>query len=219
MTRVALVELEDAEWSAEVGLDINDPIATDYRIVQVNGAISLVMCNSIPYAGWLAKQVSPLIYPAERIDFCYSMMTDDATLACAQVAETDAKITDKDGWTYDLSAQWEMSKVAPDWMFQIDHEGWSWTDSGIMVPAATPYVERDHVIEYAIDYVNHKSAVLGESIDGERCAVPENLHWISARQEGWQPETIVTQLQQCNNGQPGGYTLRFTKVGYVLEVP
>lgn len=212
MIRTEIFNLELERWTAEVGPDINDPPADNYRIVQTPEAMSLVMCSSLPYSGWLAKQVSPLIFPAARIRFRYQMMIDDATLECAQVAETDAKITDCEGWTYDLSAQWN---IADDWMFQVDHEGWAWTDTGLRIEAPEAYDPQDYIIEYRLDYAQKRSSIVGVKVEGDRYDLAEL--WVPARQVGWGPEEIVTQLQQCNNAHPGGYTLRFSNVGYVLE--
>jgi hypothetical protein len=212
MLSLRYINLEREKWTAEVGLTINDPIADNYRIIQTGDAISLVMCSSLPYSGWLAKQVSDLPVKATKMWFQHSMMTDDATSICAQVAEVDAKITDDEGFTYDLSAQWEMAKVAPNWMFQVDNDDWTWSDTGIVVPPSVAYVLRDYSIEYSLDYDNKRSAILSVTVDDDRFETPHT--YISARQEGWQKSSIVTQLQQCNNSQPGGYTLRFTNVGY-----
>jgi hypothetical protein len=212
MLSIRLINLEREKWTEEIGPTINEPAAENYGIVQTEGAISLVMCSSLPYSGWLAKQVSDLPFRATKIRFDYSMMVDDATKVCAQVAETDAKITDDEGFTYDLSAQWETAKVAPEWMFQVDNEEWTWTDTGIVVPASVSYESRAYSIEYLLDYESKRSAIAAVSVDGERFET--ECRYISARQEGWQKSSIVTQLQQCNNSQAGGYTLRFAGVGY-----
>jgi hypothetical protein len=214
---VAITELEKEKWTPEVGLDINDPIADNYRIVQTNDALSLVMCSSPSYSGWLAKQVSPLVVAARKIRFQYTLMIDDATVECGQVAETDSKITDSEGYTYDLSAQWEMVKAAPGWMFQIDNADWTWTDTGIVIPAAAPYEQLEIEIESALDYEQKVSAVKAVCVNSKRYEVPEGLWWIPAKQCGWAPSEIVSQMQQCNRGEPGGYTLRFWRIGYALE--
>lgn len=217
MISATISKLELERWTAEVGPTINDPAAENFQIVQMGDALSLVMCSSIPYSGWLAKQVSPLIFPARRIRFHYSMMIDDATIMCAQVAETDAKITDPQGWTYDLSAQWEMRKSAPGWMFQIDDADWTWTDTGIVIPPAMPYEAQEYEIEYELDYEQRASAIVAVRAGFERHEVEESLWWIPARQVGWKAGEIVTQLQQCNDSRPGGYTLRFSQISYTLE--
>jgi hypothetical protein len=217
MIRAQILELEHEQWTAEVGPDINEPAAENYRIAQANDGLSLVMCSSKAYSGWLAKQVSPLVLESARIKFHYAMMTDDATRICAQVAETDAKITDSQGWTYDLSAQWEMVKSAEGWMFQIDDADWKWTDAGIVIPAARAYDAQEFAIHYRLDYQQKASAIVSVEVDNEGFEVPESLWWIPARQAGWAPSQIVTQLQQCNRGEPGGYTLRFSNIGYLLE--
>jgi hypothetical protein len=159
--------------------------------------------------------VSDLPGEAAKIVFNYRMMTDSATRGCAQVAETDAKITDSEGWTYDLSAQWEMQKNAPDWTFQVDDESWSWTDSGIIVPPPRPYQPREYSIDYRLDYANKQSAIAGVTVNGQVRRIP-SPRYIPARQEGWEKKQIVSQLQQCNNYRGGGYVLRFTDVGYTF---
>jgi hypothetical protein len=214
MTKVALINLEDETWSAEVGPAINDPAPTSYHFVQTPAGICLLMNSDVPYGGWLAKQVSPLVFPATVIDFYYTLMIDDATPYIAQIIETDAKITDKDGWTYDLSAQWNLNK---DWLFQVDNNDWTWRDTNVQIDALEPLAPTQIVIHFALDYAARTSAILGVTVEGDY--FPIDHYEISARQEGWAPNEIVTQLQQCNNAQPGGYELRFNDVGYVLELP
>jgi hypothetical protein len=219
---IALLNLENERWTAEVGLDINNPIADQYSIVQTNGALSLVMCNTVAYGGWLAKQVSPLLAQSNRIRFMYTMMIDDCTLACAQVAETDSKITDRDRWTYDGSAQWEMQKAKPGWMFQRDKyvenpDGswkWTWDDTEVIIPPPAPYECVNYIIEHELDYEAKRYRMASVEVDRVCYELPEL--WIPAKQVGWEPSQIVTQLQQCNNSQPGGYTLRFPSVAYTL---
>jgi hypothetical protein len=205
---LALIDLENETWTAEVGPTINDPVAENYKIVQQGDAISLVMCSSLPYSGWLAKQVAKWPCMASKIIFRYTMMIDDATLTCAQVAETDAKFTDSDGYTYDGSAQWNIAKG---WMFQI---GNPWTDTGVTIEPFKPYVPQQVTIEYDIDYTGKAISIVAVTTHGERHILDSKP--IPAVKEGWAPSEIVTQLQQCNTGSPGGYTLRFTKIGYAF---
>jgi hypothetical protein len=140
-------------------------------------------------------------------------MIDDATPVIAQVIETDAKITDCMGWTYDLSAQFN---IARDWLFQVDDEQWTWMDTNVTIPPLEPLQPAQVLIEYELDYAAHKSAILAIEVD-DRCYRLDPVLWIPARQIGWDKSEIVTQLQQVNNAFPGGYGLRFSKIGYRLH--
>ena len=102
-------------------------------------------------------------------------------------------------------------------MFQIAAPNGSWVDTGIHIPAPLTYVPLEFEIEYGVDYGSRVSSVFSVTVGGVRAEVPETLWHIPGRQEGWQPNQIVTQLQQCSNAYPGGYTLRFTNLGYVLR--
>lgn len=210
--KLSIGNLELKEWTDVVGLDINDPPADNYGIVQTSDSLNLIMCSSKPYSGWLAKHVESLPVFASSITFHYRMMIDEC-IACAQVVETDTKLTDDEGWTYDLSAQWN---VANDWMFQVDNEHWTWEDSGVRIESPLPYHPADFKIEYLLDYNDKNSSIPAVWAFGSRYPLP-HPPWIPAKHVGWANDEIVTQLQQCNNAQPGGYTLRFAEIGYVLS--
>jgi hypothetical protein len=216
-----LTNLENANWEAHVGPDINDPPADAYHIVQYNQALSLTMCSAKPYSGWLAKHVEPLYIEAGIFRFKFTLMIDDATLACAQVAETDVKITDDDSYTYDFSAQLNLAKG---WLFQVDQyienpDGtwkWTWADTNVQIPALKPYWEYHFEIEHLADYTKKSSAISALIVDGKRYDIVPQI-WIPAKKVGWAPGEAVFQLQQCNNASPGGYTLRFNDIGYVFD--
>jgi hypothetical protein len=215
---IALINLENELWTPEVGPDINDPAATAYSIVHTPAGLVLLMNSVVPYGGWLAKQVSPLLFPAKHITMFFDLMIDDATPYTAQVIETDAKITDEEGWTYDLSAQFNLAKG---WMFEVDevnaNGNWSWVSTGIQVKPLRPLRPAEVEIAYELDYEAHTSSILSVTIDEDVYEVDPRFHGLTAMQVGWQKKTIVSQLQQCNNSQPGGYELRFNNIGYTLE--
>lgn len=202
---LAYINLENDTWTKETGPSINPVTADNYNIVQGNGALSLIMCSSKPYSGWLAKNVQALPFAAKNFVFSYTVMIDDATLACAQVIETDSKITDADGWTYDCSLQFNLAKG---WMIQV---GDPWVDTGIQVVGFPSYEKIPVSIESSVDYANHQSIITRITVDGSAFPVPTTLMQC-AKQESWAPSQIVTQLQQVNNSQPGGYTLRFCDI-------
>jgi hypothetical protein len=212
--RAVIKGLEHEQWEAKTGPDINEPTADGYAIVPTPAGLCLLMTSFKPYSGWLAKNVAPLIYEAPYIQFRHRLMIDDATLAVAQVIETDAKITDCRGWTYDLSAQWN---IAQGWIFQVDDENWTWRDTNVVIDPLEPLEPTAISINYRLNYETHRSAITSVAVSG--CGEPYLLDpviWIPARQVGWAPGEIVTQLQQCNNAQPGGYGLRFSEIGYEL---
>jgi hypothetical protein len=213
MITARISNLENDPWEPVLGPDINPVDADTWQALNTPAGLVLSMMSTQPYGGWLAKRVSPLVFAAPRILFGYTMMIDDATPLIAQVAETDTKITDDQGWTYDLSAQWN---IANGWMFQVDNQDWTWIDTGIQIPAPAPLEDNRIEIEYQIDYQTHTSSIVSVSADGERYAIDPEFHHIRARQVGWARNEIVSQLQQCNNATPGGYSLRFREIGYLL---
>lgn len=197
-------------WSKVVGPSINPTAPDGYEIVQVPGGLKLFCCGP-KYSGWLAKHVSPLVYPFTEITFRYTLTIDDATLACAQVIETDTKITDAAGYTYDLSAQWNL---AENWMFQVDSAEGHWTDTGIQISALTPNTPVDVSIAYKLDYAAKTSSIGWVSVGSKVYPVPAALGGIAAKQVGWGPSGVVTQLQQCINGKEGAYALTFSSIEY-----
>lgn len=207
---LALIELENELWTPQVGADINPKTAEKYKVIQSPGSLSLMMYSDIPYSGWLAKNVQPLPQQSTRILFDYEVMTDDATGQCGQVIETDMKATDTQSFTYDGSSQWNLEKGG---MFQI---GNPWKDTGIVFGAFKPYVPTPVTIEYAMEWgkgLNYVSVMAG----GIKWPIPTALQFVPVKQTGWDKSQIVTQLQQCNNANGGGYTLRFSKIGYRLK--
>lgn len=217
---IALINLEDEFWEPKVGLDINDPIADAYSIVKTPAGLVLIMNCFKAYGGWLAKNISKLLFPSQRITMFYTLMIDDATPVAAQVIETDAKITDEDGWTYDLSAQFNLAKG---WMFEIDKfnpekDDWDWVETGIHVAPLRPLTPTLVKIAYELNYEGKKSSsILSVTVGDLIYDVDPKFHNVPARQVGWAPKEIVTQLQQCNNHMPGGYGLRFDEIGYAFQ--
>lgn len=207
-------KLERSDWYPIVGDNINNPIASNYQIVKNNNSLSMIMYGTEAYSGWLAKHVEPLLYQVDDVLFKYTLMIDECTVVNGQVVETDSKITDNEQWTYDLSAQWNITN---DWMFQVDDDNWQWVDTGVRLPKPNTYEQQKIAIEYKLDYANKQSIILAFWNNGERYALP-NPYWIQARQIGWKASEIVTQLQQCNNHAPGGYTLWFRDIGYELNL-
>jgi len=197
-------------WSKVVGPSINPTSPNGYEIVPVPGGLKLFCCGP-KYSGWLAKHVAPLVYPFQNVWMAYTLTIDDATLVCAQVIETDTKITDADGFTYDLSAQWNL---AENWMFQVDTVDGHWIDTGIQIQALKPGVPAAMSIGYKLDYKNKVSSVVCVVVDGKQYTVPAGLGGIPAKQSGWGPNGVVTQLQQCINGQEGAYAVTFSSIRY-----
>lgn len=216
-----LTDLESDAWEPIVGPTINPKDADAYQALNTPNGLVLTMLCSSDYGGWLAKHVAPLLVEAQTIVFGYSMMIDDAGAVVGHVAETDSKITDRNGITYDLSAQWVNSLDDDYWKFEVDNENWTWAPTDIRTQFE-PGIEYEIKIEYQIDYAHQRSAIIAVTVDAvtmdkERfvCGTPS----IPGRPEGWAPSEIVTQLQQCNNSRPGGYSLRFDKISYALSMP
>lgn len=195
----SLSALEAGPWTSQSGPSINPTPPTSFVIEQLPG--ELLIANAGPkFAGALAKQSNPLPWPTRLITFGYAVKFGD-DIAFAQVIETDAKITDAAGWTYDGSFQWN---VASGWMAQI---GSPWLDTGVKIPLAPDQWNRVAIV-YQLDYVAHTLTVV--SVNGQAISLPA----VAAKQLGWGVREIVTQLQLCTNGQGGAYTARFQAVGY-----
>lgn len=200
-------------WTEEFGITINSKTATGRALVRLPSGLRM-FCSGDAYAGWLAKHVLPLVYPFPRITLSYVLMVDDATAQCAQVVETDSKITDAAGYTYDLSAQWNL---AEGWMFQVDDGAGHWVDTGIQIAPLAAYTELTVEIDYELDYVNRVSAIAAVVVNSKEYPAPATLGKIPAKAVGWGPSKIVTQLQQCINGQPGAYSIEFADINYDLS--
>ena len=199
-----LTNLENALWTDEWSTSINPVQATAYGHVATPEGLVLQMCSNVPYGGWLCKQVSPLYKQSQQITLAYTLAIDSATPLCAQVVETDMKLTDAEGWTYDGSLQFN---IAERWMI---HTGDPWKDTGIRIPL-TPNKNTIVEIAYHLDYA--LKTLTYESITVDLESVGLNIT-LPAHKMGWAPNQIVTQIQQCNNNAKGGYSLRFPNIEY-----
>ena len=203
--------IEAGPWTSVTGPSINPQAADWYDAQALPASVLLSMYSSKPYGAVLWKNVQPLPWQAANITLCYSLRTDTATGIYGQVCETDMKITDAVGWTYDGSFQWN---IAAGWQAQV---GNPWFNLGFQIPAPIPGLWDDSIrIHYQIDYAAHTIAVVGVDAAGTSY-VPTKVTPIAAKQAGWAPSQIVTQLQLCNNAKPGAYSLEFGKIGYVFS--
>lgn len=200
--------LDQTVWTDEWDASINPRKASSYGHLQTPDGLILQMRSDVPYGGWLCKNVQPLPVKAQNITLAYTLMIDEATPLCAQVIETDAKITDDAGWLYDGSFQFN---IAQNWALQI---GASWKDTGQKCDPLTPYSPIRVAIAYKLDYVAHSITVVSAS-DGAK-TYPIGVT-APAKQSGWARSQIVTQLQQCSNDKPGGYTVRIGNIRYNLS--
>jgi hypothetical protein len=206
--------LDDKSWTDEWDTSINLIEATAYGHLGTPEGLLLQMyhegsdATGDGYGGWLCKNVCRPPLLTKTMVFEYIVVIDDATLQSAQVIETDHKTTDAAGWTYDGSLQFN---IADNWMVEISAP---WKKTGIRVPAPTPGVPMQVSILYTQDYAAHTITFVSITVDGAESAIGLTYN---AQQVGWAPGEIVTQLQQCNRSIPGGYTLKFPRVGYLLQ--
>lgn len=192
----SLTNLEAGVWTPEWSTDINPVQPSLFQIQQFAGSLQ-IFCAGSPYAGALAKGVNPLPMQLPKLTFNYAV-TIDPSFDMAQVIETDTKITDAAGWTYDGSLQFN---IAEGWMVQV---GDPWVDTGVKLPLR---IGANSVsIEYDLDFTAHTIAI---SMQGEQVSKPS-----PAKQMGWTPSEIVTQLQLCTGAKGGCYDLQFSAISY-----
>lgn len=192
----SLTNLEAGVWTPEWSTDINPVQPSLFQIQQFAGGLQ-IFCAGPAYAGALAKGVNSLPAQLPKLTFNYTA-TIDPSIDMAQVIETDTKITDTAGWTYDGSLQFN---IAEGWMVQV---GDPWVDTGIKLPLriGTNPVS----IGYDLDFTAHTIAI---SMQDEQISKPS-----PAKQMGWTPSGIVTQLQLCTGAKGGCYDLQFSNISY-----
>lgn len=200
-------------WQKLTGPTINPKVPDGYYPVQLPSALRL-FCVGSAYSGWLAKQVNPLLTPAAgaftTVLFSYLLTVDSVTASNGQVVETDTKITDPNGWTADLSFQWN---ILEKWRAQVvPPAGSGWVDTAVaLLTLPQPGVPVPVTIQAKLDHVNHVSTIV--SVNG----TATNAAQIPMRQAGWTPNQIVTQLQQCISGVAyGAYSVEFAGINYSL---
>lgn len=210
----SLTNLEAGVWTPEWSTDINPVQPSLFQIQQFAGGLQ-IFCAGPAYAGALAKGVNPLPMQLPKLTFNYTV-TIDPSIQMAQVIETDTKITDAAGWTYDGSLQFN---IAEGWMIQV---GDPWVDTGVKLPlriGANPVS-----IEYDLDFTAHTIQVqsvsqpqmLSQFLSNSAPAPIKILSFpvIPAKQMGWTPSEIVTQLQLCTGAKGGCYDLQFSSISY-----
>lgn len=201
------------QWSAQWDPSINPVPPAAFVINQYAGAGLELFCAGPPYAGALAKLVSPLVWPSPRLELSYLLQFDESAVACGQVVETDCKLTDAAGWTYDGSFQFNIAAGnAVGWLVQV---GNPWQDTAVRA-ALQPGQPNPVTVSYQLDYVAHSLRVLGVMI-GQGAMQVIALPAVPARQLGWQPSQVVTQLQLCTGKRGGAYRVRFGEVGYAAK--
>lgn len=200
------------DWTDEWNTSINPIQATSYFHLATPQGLLLQMCSNVAYGGWLAKNVVPLPAQTATVTFQYQITIDPATPISAQVIETDMKLTDAAGYTYDGSFQFN---IAAGWKVQVSGP---WQDTGVSILPFAVGATYTVTIAYALDYVAHTITFVSLTVAS---ATVSNNYVINktfaAAQVGWGKNQIVTQLQQCANAHPSGYTLLFPNLGYTLQ--
>lgn len=183
---------ENDQWIPQEGPTINPVPPTFFDFSQLKDGLEIV-CGGPKYAGALVKNVAPLLYPTPTMKATYQIWFSTSLLQNAQVIEIDRKITDSAGWTYDGSFQFN---IASGWMTQVNDP---WVNTGVL-KQLQPFMWNPVEVDYQFDYVNHTIRVNG-------------LAAIPARQIGWTPSEIVTQIQLCTGANGGFYTCKFAQIG------
>jgi hypothetical protein len=183
------------DWSPAI-----NPNPPDYFDFQQGPSGVQIFCQGAAgkYGGALVKAVNTLIHESPTITFKYGV-TLDQSIAMGQVIETDSKITDSKGWTYDGSLQWIVNGWEI-WLYD------PWVHTGVKIPLSRGM--NQVAIVYALDYSGHTIQVV--SVNG----VPLNAKPNPASQIGWQASSIVTQLQLCLGAAGGIYDLLFSGISY-----
>lgn len=209
-------------WSAQWSPSINPVAPSSFLVEPASDGTGLdLWCAGPPYSGALAKLVSPLVYPSPSLQFSYLLWFDESAVGYGQVVETDTKVTDSAGWTYDGSFQFNIAEGSPasggiggpsapvSWMTQI---GNPWQDTGVRV-GLVPGQGNLVTVTYKLDYTGHTMTVVGVAV-GQAAMQAIILPAIPAKQLGWQPSQVVTQLQLCVGKSGGAYRVRLGQVGY-----
>jgi hypothetical protein len=200
--------LENAPLERCVGPSINPVPPTGYGFIQTPAGVVLQMWSDVPYGGWLCKSVVTLPVTPTSLTLLYTITIDDCTPLCGQVIETDSRITGPDGWT--LPGDFQIN-IAQGWEIQY---GSPWKKSGVEIAPYVPGVPQSVAIHYTLDWTLHTITLDGMETGGKIYPVGKEM---PGSKMGWEPCEIVSQMQMCNNAKSGGYSLRFSGVGYRLQ--
>jgi hypothetical protein len=191
--------LEFGTWGKAQGPSINPVAPTAFQCELVPSGLR-VSVEGPAYAGALVNNAAELPYQSQHISFKFKFKFDEAVVY-GQVSETDMKLTDANGWTYDGSFQLDRSRG---WMAQVNNP---WVDTGFKVPVVQDQWNQMQ-IDYLLDYAAHTITIV--AVNGTAITQPP----IPAKQVGWDKRKIVTQLQLCTSGQEGEYAITYSAIGY-----
>lgn len=188
-------QLETTPVTVVTGPSINPIPPTIYTPVAASDGIHTYI-GGPAMSGALWKLSRPLLANKGLLNYSFSLLLDAALIQQARALEFDCRVTDANGWTYPLDAQFNLAT------------GWFQVATGV---AANKIVWQNAVqmdlitgepfinLTYSFDTVKHICSVLGVSMVGGLIPTPSALQNQPAVQIGWGKSEIVLQKQMCLN--------------------
>lgn len=191
--------LEQHPATVVVGPSIN-PVAPSVYTGQLCADGLHTFLVGAAYAGALWKIVRATLPNSGKVALTFDWLPDATIFENAQACEFDTRVTDADGYTYELDLQLNLATSR----LQVALNG-SWTDAGSLPDLETiAHLPISVEIQYFFDVVEKKGSILSISFGG---APPQLISSAfqdqSAKQLGWEPNQVVLQKQLDLKGAGG----------------
>jgi hypothetical protein len=208
--KIALLNLESDAWSVVTGPTINPISPIAQSVITTSDELRLYTIGEA-YAGWLAKHVAPLLTPSALITFSYLINPDSSATFNAQALETDTRLTDASGWTYNGSCQLNLAEGG---MWQVPNPTTGeWFDIGVRTGPLPANTWTPVTITYSLDYSARLISIVNIQVSGTTHPIPVPQK-LPAKLLGWTASQVVTQLQPCLNSRGGAFSVGFKGIQY-----
>lgn len=192
MLRWIYTDLEASLWTSESGPSINPAPPEDFQVQYTGKELQLFLRGAAGvYGGALAKGVQKLPTQSKKMQLSLEVFFCQDLLEFGQVLEMDTKVTDCEGWTYPGDFQ----LLVPSWQPQIGNPWFNYGEPKTLFAGIWNRIK----VAYELDYKNHTIRI-------------NNSDPLPAKQEGWAPAEIVSQLQLCSNGQEDYHTVYYNNI-------
>lgn len=185
------VRLEhEAGWKVVNQLDVNDPMADGYGLVQTPEGLRSYIVGK-PYAGACGSLTRRVIDGFYHPSLSFEILPDECVATNAQANEFDVRIQLGE-WNYNLSGQLNLARQG---MWQLVNASEAWVDTDFF-PGNFPSHEWTPVrLEYALDIAARTFATTLVEIGDAVWEVPESYRHVPAGKKNWESGTATVQVQ------------------------
>lgn len=198
-------------WKApQAGGNISDGIPTTMKYNLLVEGREFVYAGK-DYAGWLGAIELPLIDGYQKLTEDIEIMIDPAAERDLNALEHDTRISDKLGWNYNMSKQWNQTRGG---MLQISNAAGGWVDTGYAPGPFMPYCWQRMRTEMFFDFKLMKYSIISVQLNSRPpFFIPAALQNLTATKMNWAPGCNF-QYQLGGGKQPSAFSAFLTRSRY-----